>query len=101
VGGSRPDGGVEGDVVGFAVGRAGLDVPSALALGAGAAAASALPPGELVDRGIEALGDLELLPDRGLLPAFPPPLVGMGKGVLSGWLRGAAGGILLRFGALV
>ena len=89
MGGSRPDGGVEGDVVGFAVGRAGLDVPSALALGAGAAAASALPPGELVDRSIQTLGDLELLPDLGLVTPLPPPLIGVGKGVLPGWLRGA------------
>jgi hypothetical protein len=82
VGSSRPDGGVEGNVIGFAVGRAGLDVAPPLALGAGAAAASALPPGEFVDRGIEAFSDLELFPDPGLLAAFPPPFVGMGKGVL-------------------
>jgi hypothetical protein len=66
-----------------------LDVAAPLALGAGTAAASTLPTGELVDRRVEPLGDFELFADLGFMAAFPPSLIGMGEGVLPGWLGGA------------
>jgi hypothetical protein len=42
--GGRPQGGVKGQILGFASRRAGLDVTAALAFGAGSRAASGLFP---------------------------------------------------------
>jgi len=55
-GSSRAEGGVEGQVLGFAVGRAGLYVASPLAVGAGEAALAGLVAGQLVEGSLQALG---------------------------------------------
>ncbi len=70
-GGGGAEGGVEGDVVGLAVGGAGLDVAAALALGVGARAAPGVLAGQLVERGVE-LARVEGLADLDLLAAVPP-----------------------------
>jgi hypothetical protein len=54
VGGCLAQGGVEGDVVVLSLGWAGLDVATALAVGAGQAAATGRAPRETVQRGIDA-----------------------------------------------
>jgi hypothetical protein len=78
--------GVKGDVVGFAIGRPGLDVASAFAVGAGAAAPPALAACQLVERGVEPAHDLELAFWLDLLPAIPPVRRLVLKDVLAGGL---------------
>ena len=56
----------------FAICWTSLDVASALALCTGAAAPTTLAAGELIQRSIEALGYLKLLPGLNLLAPIPP-----------------------------
>jgi len=71
VGCSGAQGGVEGDVTQVAFGRLGLDVPAALAFGAGLAAAAGAAAGETIEGGVEPTG-LELGARAGLFASFPP-----------------------------
>jgi hypothetical protein len=66
------DGGIKGNIAGVAVGRAGLDVPPALAVGAGAATAPPLPPRQAIKGGVDAARELEFGCRFDLLAAFPP-----------------------------
>jgi hypothetical protein len=78
-----PDCGIQGDIVGLAISRAGLNVAAALAVRVSMAAAAPLAACELVQRGIETARNLELLTRLGLLAAFPPMSILVLKGVLA------------------
>ncbi len=69
------------------MGRPGLNVASALPVGARAAAPAALLAGQLIKRGIEAADELEFLPWLDFLSALPPTRVLALKDVLARWLR--------------
>jgi hypothetical protein len=71
VGGGRPQGGVERDVVGLAGGGAGSDVAAALAIGASQAATAALAAGDAIDGVGQAAGS-EDGPDLDFVAALPP-----------------------------
>jgi hypothetical protein len=77
------DGRIERQVIGFAIGWASLDVASALAVGAGAAAAASLATGQLIEGGIQAARNLKFLARLGLLAAFPPVCILVLKDILA------------------
>ena len=69
--GGGAQGGVKGQVIGFATRRAGLNVAPALAIGARPRALAALFSSEFVERGIK-LARIKFFAGPDLLPAFPP-----------------------------
>lgn len=71
--------GVKGEVIGFAAGRAGLNVAPALTVGACPGAPAALFAGEFVEGGIQ-LARIKFFAGTDLLPALPPiPFLGIGR----------------------
>ena len=97
MGGRGADGGIEGDVGGFAVGRPGLNVTSPLAIGTCLAATTALAARQLVEVGIKPPLDFELSAGFGLLAALPPVrgVVVLELRLLRQLLRGRFRGFLL------
>jgi hypothetical protein len=79
--------GVEGDVVGLSVYRARLYVAPALAVGAGAGAASGLAAGQPVERRIQAARYVKFGPRLNALAAFPPACARILEDVLRARLR--------------
>ena len=67
----RPEGGVKGQVVGLFVGRAGLNIAAALAIGISVRAASRMVAHHLVERGIQA-ARLKNLAGFGFCATLPP-----------------------------
>jgi hypothetical protein len=95
IGSRGPQGGVEGQVIDFALGGTGLDVPAALALGVCVRSSPAFLAADLVERIFEfAWG--ESLPDLGLFPAIPPVSLARVEDALRGWLRGQLFSVLAK-----
>jgi hypothetical protein len=84
--------GVEGQVVGLAIGRASLDIAPALALGVRAAATPAIAARDMVERVLD-FARQESRPDLDLLAAIPP----VGRKLVEDILPGRLGGRLFRF----
>jgi hypothetical protein len=63
--------GIESDIVGFTLGRAGLDVTAAFTLGVRARAATAAATTQLIEGGIQLTG-IEGLADLNLFTPIPP-----------------------------
>ena len=66
-----PQRGIEGQVIGFAARRAGLNVAPALAVSARPGTLAALFPGEFVEGRVE-LARIKFFAGPNLLPTFPP-----------------------------
>jgi hypothetical protein len=84
--GRGPEGGIKGDVVGFAMGRARLDVATALAVGARAGAAPAAAPADAVN-GVIKLAGGKSFARTDFLPAVPPVGVQGLEDILLGRIR--------------
>jgi len=95
--GCGPDGGIEGNVGGFAVSRPSLNVAPPLAVGASLAAATALATRQLIEVGVKLPLNFEFGPRFGLLATLPPMrgIVVLELRLLRQFLRGRFGGFLL------
>jgi hypothetical protein len=92
VGCRSPDGGIEGDIGGFAIRWTGLDVAAALALGLGPRTTPGLPASEPVDGGVDITG-CKYFPGFCFFAALPPIGIARIEDILPGGFRR---GLLLR-----